>query len=85
MNVACNILEAIEGRKDISSILWLVQCTECDIKIEDIKIMKLAVQLIGADIPLVAVFNTGHPKNVCVKIEEVFIRKSAEVYCKPYL
>jgi hypothetical protein len=57
----------------------MVQCTEHNIKIEDIKMMKLTVQLIGIDVSLVAIFNPGHPKNVCVKVEDAFMKKCAEV------
>jgi hypothetical protein len=78
LDVARHILDAVD-QKEIGSVLWMVPCTERNVKIEDVKIMKLVRQMIGKNIPLVAIFNKGHPNGVCVKTVESFVNKCAEV------
>lgn len=57
---------------DLRVFLWVVPCTTRNIFAEEYKIMKLFEQMVGSNIPLVAVFNPGHPTNQCVMDIEGF-------------
>jgi hypothetical protein len=73
------ILEAVV-EEDIQGVLWIVSCTDHNLKFEEVKVMRLAAQMIGPAIPIIAVFNNKRPRGVCVISESSFVKKCAEVF-----
>jgi hypothetical protein len=63
---------------DLRAVLWLVPCAEHRTKLEAIASMRAYMDMIGSEIPLVAIFNPASPHNACVKDRSSFLQVTRE-------
>lgn len=70
-------LQGVDG-KLINALIWMVPCCEVNTKGEAVEFMHYFHDLMGKNIPIVAIFNPAHDANQCVKKEDDFMKFAYE-------